>query len=251
MPCFRTKRGIEIFYEYLPRQNKPVLVFVHGLAVDHNYWEDYVKAFESEYGILVYDLKGHGKSSAPKDRAEYAVQYYADELAELISFLGISNLFIIGHSLGGLIASEYMVRYEPKALGAVLLATPVSSKDVNWGFYYAAKAALLLPRHFYRLLHRHDSVLFFSRLLKIYIACLAHAKISPALNTVNNLKRYSRLKKLGINPLVVIADRDEMIHNGIASVYSNVSHIDDRHAMAFCKEEVIQLIKKYIQAEKR
>jgi len=80
-------------------QNRPWLVFIHGLAGSSSNWRKIIPHFEGDYRVLVYDQRAHGKSFAPE--SGYAPEDYAGDLKFLLDSLKISKASIVGHSMGG------------------------------------------------------------------------------------------------------------------------------------------------------
>ncbi|MDD5721128.1 MAG: alpha/beta hydrolase [Candidatus Pacebacteria bacterium] len=103
-------------------QNRPTLVFIHGLSGSSSVWIPYEKIFESKYNILTYDIRGHGKSKKYPSFSDYEIKRFAEDLHNLIMHLNISKLILVSHSFGTLIALEYTRLYGEKVLAGVLLS---------------------------------------------------------------------------------------------------------------------------------
>lgn len=84
--------------------NLPTVVFVHGAQNDHSVW-----ALQSRYlahhgfSVLAVDLPGHGRSAGP---ALPSVEKLAAWLLELIELSGVQQAYLVGHSMGSLVALE-------------------------------------------------------------------------------------------------------------------------------------------------
>ncbi|MFX0080931.1 MAG: alpha/beta fold hydrolase [Candidatus Hodarchaeota archaeon] len=79
---------------------------MHGLFLNSDCWRDQLPTFESRFNILRYDLRGHGRTTKPKKR--FTIRNYVDDLYALLTHLNwTENLYLIGHSLGGMIALVY------------------------------------------------------------------------------------------------------------------------------------------------
>ncbi len=108
-------------YEDLGRGDPP-LVFVHGLACHRGFWGPQVQHFASRNRVVLVDLRGHGDSSAPRQR--YTIRSFADDLAWTVKELGIVAPIVVGHSLGGLVALE-LAATQPALLRAAALIDSV------------------------------------------------------------------------------------------------------------------------------
>lgn len=101
-----TKDNTKIAYEILGSESKPKLILIHGLFVNSDCWRDQIRFFENDYHILRFDLHGHGRSIKPGRR--YTIRNYVTDMKILLSELGWnSELNIMGHSLGGMVALVY------------------------------------------------------------------------------------------------------------------------------------------------
>ena len=75
------------------------LVFVHGAYIDQTYWKAQVEYFSKEYKVVTLDLPWHGKSG--RERKKWSMDGFAKDVNELITQLSLSNVILIGHSMGG------------------------------------------------------------------------------------------------------------------------------------------------------
>lgn len=101
--------------------NKPPLILLHGLMTNGSCWTNLALTLEKEYDVIMPDARGHGKSGVP----EYGYQYidHANDVAGLISALGLPPLVLLGHSMGGMTAAVVASR-KPNLLHGLILADP-------------------------------------------------------------------------------------------------------------------------------
>lgn len=71
--------------------------------------------------ILVYDCRGHGRSDKPV--APYAVEGFADDLADLLDHVGWSAVTVAGASMGGCVAIAFAAAYPERVAGLGLIDT--------------------------------------------------------------------------------------------------------------------------------
>jgi len=88
-----------LHHEYINTNNDTTLVFVHGWCINGEYWKPQVEAFTDRYNILTLDLAGHGQSKV--QRADWTIEGYAADVADLIRELELKNVVLIGHSMSG------------------------------------------------------------------------------------------------------------------------------------------------------
>jgi len=79
----------------------PVLVLSNSLGTDYSLWDRQAPEFERHLRLLRYDMRGHGRSSAPPP--PYSVAELADDLLALVDLLSIERFHFCGLSIGGMI----------------------------------------------------------------------------------------------------------------------------------------------------
>lgn len=104
------------------KKNRKTLVFIHGLSGSSAAWKAYAHFFEQEYNIVLYDIRGHGKSVKPKKYSAYRIRHFAEDLENLLTRLDIHSFILISHSFGTLIALEYLSHHQKKVTAAVFLS---------------------------------------------------------------------------------------------------------------------------------
>ncbi len=123
MPKTRVN-GVELYYELHGLENKPVLVLNNGIIMNAaNSWGFQTKALSQHYQVLQYDCRGQGQSEHPQ--AEYSMEQHADDLAALLSSLGVEHAHIAGISYGGEVAQAFALKY-PQKVNSLILADTVS-----------------------------------------------------------------------------------------------------------------------------
>lgn len=118
MPIARLN-GIDINYE-VHGDGTPI-VLAHGYSASLEMWREQVDAFSAKYRLVIYDTRGHGRTTAPADTSQYGLarEYVADQLA-LMDHLGIDRAYVGGLSMGGMIAQEFALQH-PDRVQALLL----------------------------------------------------------------------------------------------------------------------------------
>src|SRR6267154_6195841 len=108
MATITTKDGAQIYYKDWGK-GQPV-VFSHGWPLSADAWEDQmIFLADRGYRCIAHDRRGHGRSSQPWNGNE--MDTYADDLAELVGALGLTNAVHIGHSTGGGEVARYIGRH--------------------------------------------------------------------------------------------------------------------------------------------
>jgi len=98
----------------------PAVLFVHGYPLDGTLWRHQAGAFPG-WRTLVPDLRGLGRSDAPD--LGYSMTTYADDLAGLLDAVGVDDVVLVGLSMGGYVAFEFLRRHRPRVRALVLVDT--------------------------------------------------------------------------------------------------------------------------------
>lgn len=96
----------------------PPLVLVHGLSGSGAWWKRNVPAFARQFTVYVVELVGYGSNRAWRPAR---IEATADGLAEFIGNLPSGCAHIVGHSMGGQIATHLAARH-PERVNRLVLA---------------------------------------------------------------------------------------------------------------------------------
>ncbi len=88
-------------------QGQP-LVLLHGLFGSADNWGSIAKHFSQHYQVISVDLRNHGRSPH-SDSQTYPDM--ADDLLAVLDTLGLSQVHLLGHSLGGKVAMQFATQY--------------------------------------------------------------------------------------------------------------------------------------------
>lgn len=115
---------VELYYELHGEEAMPVLVLNNGIIMNAaTSWIYQSDAFAKHYRVLQYDCRGQGQSEHPQ--GSYSMEQHADDLAGLLSGLGIDTAHIAGISYGGEVAQAFVLKY-PARVKSLILADTVS-----------------------------------------------------------------------------------------------------------------------------
>jgi 3-oxoadipate enol-lactonase len=121
-----TVNGVRLHYELHGDSGEP-LVLVHGYTGDITDWRHQLPEFSTSHRVLAMDLRGHGRSEAPRDRSSYTVEQMAEDVATLIDQVGLDRYHLLGHSMGGAIVQEI-------ALGSPQRLLSLTLEDTSFRF---------------------------------------------------------------------------------------------------------------------
>jgi pimeloyl-ACP methyl ester carboxylesterase len=121
--------GCTIYYWLGGREDRPLLAFLHGATMDHQMFDEQVKAFTDEYRILAWDARGHG-SSRPLSGG-FVLDDCADDLIAILDSLNVQQVVLVGQSMGGYVAQQVYLRHPARVSAMVIIGA------VNITFSYA------------------------------------------------------------------------------------------------------------------
>jgi pimeloyl-ACP methyl ester carboxylesterase len=101
--------------------NKPVVVLAHGVTDTGLCWSALARELESDFDLVMVDARGHGKSDGPE--GSYGPDVQAEDLAALITALGLEQPAVLGHSMGAGTALV-LAGTHPDLVGSILLEDP-------------------------------------------------------------------------------------------------------------------------------
>ena len=97
-----------------------ILLLLHGLGASAERWEDVIPLFAKKYRVVVPDLIGFGYSDKPM--VDYTTDYFAEFVSKFVDKIGIKETNIIGSSLGGQIAAEFIINHDVDVRKLVLVS---------------------------------------------------------------------------------------------------------------------------------
>ncbi|MGW0161896.1 alpha/beta fold hydrolase [Mycobacterium sp. NPDC003323] len=107
-----------------------VLLLIHGMAGSAETWRAVLPQLAKRYRVIAPDLLGHGQSSKP--RTDYSLGAFAVGLRDLLDELGVPSATVVGHSLGGGVAMQFLYQHPDYCRRLVLIGSGGLGPDVGW-----------------------------------------------------------------------------------------------------------------------
>lgn len=151
---FKDARGKNIYYQYWLPDNevKAVIMLVHGIGEHSGRYMNVVNRFAANgYAIYGLDHEGHGKSEGGRESVEkmdhYAETHYT-YFQMIRQWQKDKPVFLLGHSMGGLIGTLFLLDHQDELKGAIISGPPVKIPDNISGFtiFLVKFFSLLIPR---------------------------------------------------------------------------------------------------------
>jgi pimeloyl-ACP methyl ester carboxylesterase len=95
--------GTHIFIEEFGPESPRGVVFVHGSVLRTDVWHYQMQSLPG-HRLVFSDLRGHGQST--KGEADYSIKILGEDLLATLDELGLEEVIIVGHSVGGQVAMQ-------------------------------------------------------------------------------------------------------------------------------------------------
>jgi alpha-beta hydrolase superfamily lysophospholipase len=128
----RTADQLELVWRsWIPVMPKGIVVIIHGLAEHGGRYQETAEFLcANDWGVYACDLRAHGLSPDPPKAGRVHVQRFTDYFMDVDALTGLARnehpglpLFILGHSMGGLISISYSLE-KPEGLAGAIISSP-------------------------------------------------------------------------------------------------------------------------------
>jgi len=110
--------GVNIYYEV--HGSGPPLILTHGYSSTSDMWQGQIAALSRHYKLVLWDMRGHGRSDYPENPAAYSEALTVADIAALLDAAGAEKAVIGGLSLGGYMSLAFH-RVHPERVRALLI----------------------------------------------------------------------------------------------------------------------------------
>jgi pimeloyl-ACP methyl ester carboxylesterase len=133
----------------------PALLLTHGFGESARMWDANIPALAERHQVIAWDIRGHGRSEAPDDPAQYTHELALGDMERVLE--GTSDAVLCGMSLGGYLSLAYRLRHPERVRALILVDTgPGYRRDDerdDWNAYAERTAG---DRPVGNLLRQHD-----------------------------------------------------------------------------------------------
>jgi pimeloyl-ACP methyl ester carboxylesterase len=110
------------------KANGKAVMLLHGKNFNGAYWRQTAEALsKAGYRVIIPDQIGFGKSSKPVNY-QYSFQDLAKNTRQILDELRISKISVLGHSMGGMLATRFVLMY-PDIIEKFILVNPIGLED--------------------------------------------------------------------------------------------------------------------------
>ena len=226
--------SMRIHYKDTGPKEAPVLLLLHGFGSSLQTWDVWAEKLDKKYRVIRLDLPGFGLTG-PSPSDDYSELNDLNTVTRFVDSLGITDLSVVGHSMGGKIAWTFAAAHPERVKALVLMAPDGFPQAEAIGTKPYAMPAIMgvmkysLPKYFVRksiepafvdlnelddqLVNRYHDML---RAPGVRAAILARANQTIYTDPV------PRLKQIKAPTLLIWGDEDKMIPSSNAKSYAAV-----------------------------
>jgi pimeloyl-ACP methyl ester carboxylesterase len=120
--------GVGIYYEV--HGEGPVILLTHGYSATVEMWRGQIAALSKKYKLVLWDMRGHGRSDYPADQSEYSEAKTVADMAALLDAVGAHQAIVGGLSLGGYMSLAFHATHPDRVKALLIIDTgPGYRKD--------------------------------------------------------------------------------------------------------------------------
>jgi 3-oxoadipate enol-lactonase len=121
---------------------KPVLL-IHGLGGDTRGWEFQEEELAKHFHLILPDMRAHGQSTVKELGMMIPPDQFAKDIEALLSHLGHERVHVVGISMGGMIAQQFVLDYPHKVNKLVLIDTAPKITEQTVNEVYSWREAMI------------------------------------------------------------------------------------------------------------
>lgn len=121
---FTLHDGVRLSYDvHGSADGRVPLILSHGFSATSGMWDPNVADLATDRRVITWDMRGHGRSDAPRDPAAYTPEIFADDLAAVLDAADAPAAVLGGMSLGGYVSLTFAARHPDRVRGLLLVDT--------------------------------------------------------------------------------------------------------------------------------
>ena len=118
---FLDRGGGALYYEIYG--NGPALLLTHGYGSSSHMWAGQVAPFSRQFKLVLWDMRGHGRSSSPDDPSLYSEAASVADMAALLDAAAAQTAVIGGLSLGGYMSLAFHLAHPTRTRALLIIDT--------------------------------------------------------------------------------------------------------------------------------
>lgn len=122
--------GLKLQYAEQGNFTGTPVIFLHGLSDSWHSYESVFSFLPGNVHAFAISQRGHGDSDRPLKG--YTPKDFAGDIAEFMKWQGLKSAFIVGHSMGGIIAQQFAISYPGLVKGLVIISSDAYFNNNPW-----------------------------------------------------------------------------------------------------------------------
>lgn len=131
--------GLRIRYAKRGAEAGTPVLFIHGFGGDLDNWLFNIDAIGEKLPVVALDLPGHGQSTVKLPGA--SIKALADFVAHFMAAIDLPQAHVVGHSMGGAVASQLALAHPDRVASLSLIASAGFGPEINAGYTAGFAAA--------------------------------------------------------------------------------------------------------------
>jgi abhydrolase domain-containing protein 6 len=122
--------GCQIAYTEAGSDSNPPVLLLHGIMSHHGVWSGTMETLQRDFHCVAIDHLGFGDSAKPRD-ADYSIQKQAERALKVADHFGFERFILIGHSMGGQIATHLAASLAPQRVRKLISVDGVVTGELS------------------------------------------------------------------------------------------------------------------------
>lgn len=114
--------GTKVYYE-VEGEGEVAILINHGFGDTSITWKDQIAFLSQKYKVIIWDMRGHGRSDSPSDLAEYSEALTLSDMNCLLDACDVDKAVISGLSLGGYMSLSFNIINSERVQALMLFDT--------------------------------------------------------------------------------------------------------------------------------
>ncbi|MFQ3661025.1 MAG: alpha/beta hydrolase [Chloroflexaceae bacterium] len=214
-----------VHYEVFGR-GRPVL-FLHGWLGSWRYWFPTMEVVAERFRTYSFDFWGFGDSR--RKRTRESIQAYSEQVIRFLDALGIDQVMLVGHSMGGMVALKTAINHPERIRRVVTVGAPIDGDSLSWLLKLTDRPFLADVFAYTPFLRR----LLFRFFLGQTSDPAVHEVIDDSVKSSADTLRYAvssmwrtdlrpELSRLRVPALIIHGGRDDIVNPNQAELFADV-----------------------------
>jgi pimeloyl-ACP methyl ester carboxylesterase len=113
--------GVKIYYEV--HGEGPALFLTHGYSSSSHMWAGQRELFGKHFKVIIWDMRGHGRSDYPSDPNAYSQAATVTDMAAILDAVGTKDAIVGGLSLGGYMSLAFRLAHPGRVRALLIVDT--------------------------------------------------------------------------------------------------------------------------------